>query len=299
MTEIRWQNLWNQSQANPYERVVFSLLLLNGLQLSQIANLADAQINLSDGWITTHDGRIYPLVSHSREALVALNNAEPVLSEEKLTAATKPYEPFEHEAHRRLAGAIWITDETLQLTLETTGSREIPLLPLRFTFPFSIAERLQPDAADEIAVRAQYVLQNAADWLVEQTLNEQVSLVRRIFGLLRQGSLIFLLTSTGVNGLNLIHNVLMGRLLSLADYSQLTLIITLQLLISLLPAAIQTVVARFSARYHAQKTTTLLQALHQQTGRFAWIAGAVVGGSVLMKSRHLYSGLKNTIPSNA
>lgn len=90
--------------------------------------------------------------------------------------------------------------------------------------------------------------------------------------------------STGVNGLNLIHNVLMGRLLSPADYSQLTFIITLQLLIGLLPMAVQTVVARFTARYHAQNEAVSLQAIYDKAKKLSLRLGVLVMLGMLILS---------------
>ncbi|QPC84962.1 hypothetical protein G4Y79_11505 [Phototrophicus methaneseepsis] len=284
MSEKTWRQRWQQAQSDPYHYAVMALLLLNGLQIYQIEDLAQAQVDLDSGWLRTTDNHTFPLSSYTRDALAALYESETALSNERILEAVRAVEPLIDEAHRRLAGAIWITDEELQLTLETTGSTDIPILPLRFTFPFSISERLEIGETSEIAQQAQHTLQSAADWLVEQTLAANVPLPQRILGLLRQGSLVFLVASTGVSGLNLIHNVLMGRLLSPADYSQLTFIITLQLLIGLLPTALQTVAARFTARYQAHNEESLLTVLYHQIGRFSWIIGLVVGVIMLILS---------------
>ncbi len=281
MDESVWQQHWEQSDS--YHHAVVALMLLNGLDVAQIRSLQSAQIDLDGGWLTTTDGRTYPLTTYARDALAALLKEGTLLSA-RLVAAVDALMPLEHDAHRRLAGAFWITDPELQLTLETTGSTELPILPLHYIFPFSIAERLQQGETSDTAARAREVLQTAATWLVEQTLTAHVPLSFRILGLLRQGSLVFLVTSTGVSGLNLVHNVLMGRLLSPADYSQLTFIITLQLLVGLLPTTMQIVIARFTARYHAQQDGTLLDVLRREIGRFGWLAGLVTGVVMLLLS---------------
>ena len=201
-----------------------------------------------------------------------------------LAAAAQTLQPLEAAAHSRLAGAIWLTDEENKLILEMAGASDAPILPLRFTFPFSIVGELQPNEVSPVAVRSREVLNRAADWLVTETLTPPASLPQRMMGLLRQGSFIFLIVSTGVSGLNLIHNVLMGRLLSPADYSQLTLLITLQLLIGLLPATLQTVVARFGARYHARHDETTLRELLRQARRFSGIAGVAITVGMLVLS---------------
>lgn len=283
MTDIQWLQLWQQSQSDSVQHAALTLLLLNGLSATQIEHFLASSVDLEDGWITTYDGQTLPLVRYARDAL-AVVSADGACRPERWAEAARDLAPLQAEAQRRLSGAVWITDDALRLTLETTGSPETPIVPLPVTFPFSVAERLQPGEASEVAQQARDVLQAAADWLVTQTLTPRVSLVQRSLGLLRQGSLVFLVASTGVSGLNLIHNVLMGRLLSPADYSQLTFIITLQLLIGLLPAAMQTVVARFSARYSAQSEEHTLAALHRLMGRFGWVVGGVVALIVLMVS---------------
>ncbi len=278
MGEYNWSLLWRQSQADPYARAAMTLLVLNGVPLDRIE---EARFDLESGWITTYDGSTYPLTTYALDALTAL---ETPFSPEKLTSAAAALCPLEAEALRRMAGAIWWTTEEGRLILETVGSRETPILPLRFTFPFSIAQRLQPGEESPVALRSRQVLQTAADWLVAETLTVRPFSLQRVWGILRQGRIVFLVATTGVSGLNLLHNVLMGRLLSPADYSQLTLIITLQLLIGLLPAAVQTVTARFSARYVAQGEAALLGALLHQVGRMSLLLGGGLGLAALAMS---------------
>ncbi len=284
MVYKNWQQLWQESLTNPYKRVVFTLLLLNGLNIAQIETLSNAKIDLSGGWITTDDSHSFPLVSYASNALQSILDTNQSLSPTELSQAIEEFRALESEAHQRLAGAIWFTDTEHQLTLEITNSSETPILPLRYVFPFSITSQLQADEQSEIAVQARETLQVASDWLYEQTLATEIFLFGRIIRLLRKGNLVFMLVSTGVNGLNLIHNVLMGRLLSPADYSQLTFIITLQLLIGLLPTVLQTIVARFSARYHAQDEISLMDALYQRIGRIGWIVGILIGLVLLILS---------------
>lgn len=266
------ETTWQQAQSDPYQNLVVCLLLLNGLTIRQIEGLPEASLDMAAGWLTTADGLTFPLVRQSMGALTGFDKSPP-LENTRLQEACRQFAPLESAAHRRLSGALWITNDELQVMLETTGSTETPILPLRFTFPFSIMDRLQPYERSTVAESAREVLQAAADWLVEQMLTPQRSLFQRLSGVLRQGSLVFLIASTGVSGLNLVHNVLMGRLLSPADYSQLTFIITLQLLLGLLPTAIQTVSARFTARYIAQDERSRLSILKATIGRFSWRVG--------------------------
>ncbi|MCU0464504.1 MAG: hypothetical protein MUF38_08015 [Anaerolineae bacterium] len=292
MSEQHWQRLFHQSQTDSYARVAVTLLLLNGVQVTDIAALAQADIDLEHGWLTTQTGRTYPLVSYAWDALAALLEAEPIISTTRMEAAASVLTHDETQAHRLLAGAIWVTDETLAMTLETSANSEMPILSLRFTFPFSIADRLQAREISAVSAQARHVLQSAADWLVEQMLTPKVHRLLRVARLLRQGSLVFLLSSTVVNGLNLIHNIFMGRLLSPADYSQLTLIITLQLLIGLFPSALQTVTARFAARYQARDESMLLHRLYQHTGRLGWGIGGAFAVLILLLSPLLVTAFK-------
>lgn len=276
MSDKKWLDQWQQSQYDPYHRVVLSLVLFNGLSCSQVETLPTAVIDYEFLWLTTSDGDTYPLVSHTAEALKSLYHVSSVLDVERLQDVIDIYRPLEAESHRLLSGAVWITDDSLQLALETTGSRDIPILPLRFTFPFSIVGRLQPGETTDTAIQARQILQTAADWLAEQLFTTNLTLWQRLSGLLRQGSIIFLIASTGVNGLNLLHNVLMGRLLSPGDYGQLTFIITLQLLIGLIPIVLQTVMARFTARYQANDDLSRFMLMRQWLGRIGWRIGWIL-----------------------
>ncbi|MEZ4667037.1 MAG: oligosaccharide flippase family protein [Anaerolineae bacterium] len=275
MKDRNWQSIWQQAQMAPYQRAILCLMLLNGMDIKQIVTLPNATVDLDSGWLKTSDGLTFPLVRQSVEALTALyiHVAEP--DSEHISAACREFAMLETDAHRRLSGALWITNDELRVMLETTRSTETPILPLRFTFPFSIMDRLQPYERSVVAENARNVLQAGADWLVEHSLTSQRSSLHRLFRVLRQGSLIFLVASMGVSGLNLVHNVLMGRLLSPADYSQLTFVITLQLLIGLLPSGIQTVAARFTARYQAHDEISHLRTFIKTIGRFGWLAGAI------------------------
>jgi len=293
-----WHKLFQQSQSHPYQRLVSCLLLLNGVTLHEIETLDAATIDIDAGWLTTPDNRTYPLVTQNIEAL---QTVEFPLDSTQLRDVCEMFTPHEAAAHRRLSGALWITNDELQIMMETTGSIETPVLPLRFTFPLSIVDLLQPYEQSQVADSARDTLQAAADWLTVHVLTPQQSLIQKITGILRQGSLVFLIASTGVSGLNLVHNVLMGRLLSPADYSQLTFIITLQLLIGLLPSAIQTVAARFTARYQAQHEGASLSLLKARIGRFSWQVGvfaAVVlfALSPLLTSLFQLNGVSLLIP---
>lgn len=279
-----WQRHWQHAQSNPLERAMIALMLLNGLDVDDLRQLDQSHIDVDQGWIRTASGKTYPLVSYARDALRDYLENTGALAVTADSGFFDQLAAIEEEAHRLLAGAIWFTNDELQTMLQTIGGYDIPIMPLRYTFPFSIVGRMALGEQSEIAIKARSDLQRAADWLIDQTLTPKQSYVQRLVGLLRQGSLIFMLTSTLVSGLNLIHNILMGRLLSPADYSQLTFIVTLQLLLGMLPTILQTVVSRFVARYQANKERNLLAILTQQAGRLGWLSGFAIAAIVMLLS---------------
>jgi O-antigen/teichoic acid export membrane protein len=280
MAPVNWHEIWQHSSGNPLIAAAFALLTLNGLSLKQIQALEVGQIDYQTGWLMTSDGLRYPLVSQAAQLLAVLPDVPRPFATSEAEAALREFAPLESAAHRRLAGAIWYTSDEGRALMEFAEISEAPILPLRFMFPFSIAERLAQSPEPDMLTTSHQVLQSAADWLFEESFAPRRSISTRVLNALQDGRSVFVVVSLGVSALNLLHNIIMGRLLTPADYGQLTLIITLQLLIGLLPSALQTVVARFTARYHAQDNLALLMALRTAARRIAWgsgIALAVAG----------------------
>lgn len=273
-----WKAAWAATTDHPEDRAILSLLALNGLAHATIARITPDQVDVDAGWLFTSDGAAYPLLEQSLGPLRDPSfGAGGWFAPHHISDFLAQYNLTEQDAHRRLAGAIWYTSEEGRVIREVSGSFDVPILPLRFTFPFSIFPKLDPVATPAMADQSRATLQTAADWLVLESLSPDVSLVQRAMGLLRQGQIVFLLSSTFVSGLNLLHNLLMGRLLIPSAYGQLTLLITLQLLIGLLPTAIQTVTARFSAGYAAHHDERLLMGLHQRGLRLArWVGAGIM-----------------------
>lgn len=250
---------------NPTERALL-LLILNGLSAANALALTPEQVDFERGWLLVGTDTI-PLTRQSADALRVL----PLTAAGGYFPADAPRLPLsEQDAHARLAGALWYTSEDGRLIRETGGfTLEVPILPLPYTYPFSVIARLHPDSLH--AAEAQATVQTAMDWLAVELLAEgRVSLVQRVRSALLTGRVIFLLISTGVNGLNFLYNLVIGRLLTPAEYSQITLLITIQLIISLLPSVIQTVSARFSATYAARGEDEALAALIQFGRRWSF-----------------------------
>jgi O-antigen/teichoic acid export membrane protein len=271
-----WQKLWINAQQDNYETAVLTLLFLNGISIKDILEINSVRLDIQSGWLESSSSNTYPLVIQSSDALRRLDSIDDERWVETVNQFLNTYPSLTSDANRILSGAIWATNTELQETLAMTGNLTAPILPLRFTFPFSITENLSYGEQSDTAIRARETLQVAADWLQTELDDQPISLIKRLMNILRQGSFVFVLASTAVNGLNLVHNVLMGRLLSPSDYSQLTFIITLQLLIGLFPTVLQTVVARFSARYSAQSNENFLQQLYQDSSRIGWLIGIAV-----------------------
>lgn len=253
--------------------LIQALILLNGLTTEQVQRLKPDDIHYEEGWISISGGAL-PLVDQTRAALNAfMAQSTEWFSPDDVPKALEQLHMNEVQAHRYLSGALWITSEDTQLITNTAGLTEAPILPLMYTFPFSIADRLQPDDTHDIAHASRATLQVAADWLERELLTPKLSLPKRITGALLEGKTIFLLANTGVNGINLLYNLVMARLLSPAAYSQLALIVTLQLLIGLLPSAWQTTAARYGAGYAARHETAALGQLKAFGRRYLSLIG--------------------------
>jgi len=292
MITQQWQDVWEKARHNDYEQAILTLLILNGISLNQLLAIDSAQVDLQAGWFRSETGHTFPLVAQSVDALKNLDHIDIIKWQASVNKISDEISVIEIEPDRLLAGALWMTNSELQLTLELTGNMNAPILPLRFVFPFSVTQKLSMGEASDIATKARETLQTAADWLQAELEQTPVSIIDRLLNIFRQGSLVFVLATTAVNGLNLVHNVLMGRLLSPSDYSQLTFIITLQLLVGMLPTVLQTVVARFSARYTAQTSDSLLHDLYKTASRSGWSIGGGLAIILMLLSPLIVSTFK-------
>lgn len=276
-----WRFIWQQATLNPTHQAIITLVLLNGLSIAQLKSLTSDAVDADNRYLLTPDGACYPLVAQAQDSLKNITAwGDTLFDATQIENLLTPH--LEADAQRFLAGALWLTSEDGLLIREMTQPRETPILPLRFTFPFSVVNKLTPTSPQ--FENCQKTLQVAADWLDDQLLAPKTTLFKRAFGVLKSGQMIFLISSTGVSALNLIHNLVMGKLLSPADYGQLTLIITLQLLIGLLPTAMQTTIARFSATYRATHQLGQFSALQQHATRLALIIGVGIGVMLLVLS---------------
>lgn len=277
-----WKNAWKAAQSEPRLYAILGLLSLNGLPPDSIQALRGEHIDFDRGWIHATTGT-YPLVDQLQEPLQHLKQSQSsapaamLFAEDEVVNTLQTFGIDPVDAERRLSGAIWLTSREGQDIMTLTNVGTEPILPLRFTFPFSIVEHLQPERDIDIAVASTSTLQTAADWLEKETILPPPALtVQRILNLLLQGTIVFALTNMAVNGVNFLHNLVMGRLLSPEDYGQLSLLITLQLFLSLIPLSLQTVVSRFGAGYVAHTKAGLLTHLLGMGRRIALGIGVVL-----------------------
>ncbi|MDM8531706.1 oligosaccharide flippase family protein [Anaerolineales bacterium HSG25] len=88
-----------------------------------------------------------------------------------------------------------------------------------------------------------------------------------------KGSALLFVSTTIVNIGNYLFNLVLGRWLGPSSFADLSLIITLLLVITLVTATLQTVVAKYAATYTVDKTLPRLVGLRDWLGKWAWGLG--------------------------
>lgn len=100
--------------------------------------------------------------------------------------------------------------------------------------------------------------------------------------LLMTSSALFFLSTTVVNSGNYLFNLILGRWLGPALFADVSIIITLFLLLTFITAGFQQTAAKFAAVYSADHDTARLQALRRWLNRRSWAIGLlcllIVGG---------------------
>lgn len=92
------------------------------------------------------------------------------------------------------------------------------------------------------------------------------------------GSLLLLISMTVVNGGNYFFNLILGRWLGPAAFAEVSLIVTLMLVITLITATLQTVAAKFAAIHAADEDDPAMATLRMWLGRWSWLVGLVFAG---------------------
>lgn len=98
------------------------------------------------------------------------------------------------------------------------------------------------------------------------------------------GGAILLISMTVVNAGNYLFNLVLGRWLGPAAFADLSLIVTLMLMVTFITVTFQLTAAKISAAYHAEGDTVQLEAFRQWFGKLAWVIGGVAGAIVALGS---------------
>ena len=109
-------------------------------------------------------------------------------------------------------------------------------------------------------------------------MKEKIAALRERFdeGNLLSGSAMLLVSMTIVNAGNYLFNLILGRWLGPADFADLSLIVTLLLMVTFVTVTLQLTAAKFAATYVADNTPELTRSLRRSMGRIAWGGGTVL-----------------------
>jgi O-antigen/teichoic acid export membrane protein len=108
------------------------------------------------------------------------------------------------------------------------------------------------------------------------------------------GSMIMLLASAGVSGVNFVYNMVMARLLGPTDFGHITVTVTLLMFASAITLAFQLVCAKFVARNESMAgKKTVIRDLHKKS----WLVSTLVAVALVLSSRALTGYLNLPRPS--
>ena len=112
-------------------------------------------------------------------------------------------------------------------------------------------------------------------------LKDKIQALKDKFGgALLSGSVIMLVSTTVVNAGNYLYNLILGRWLGPADFSDLSLIVTLMLMVTFVTVTLQMTAAKFAAAYSADDADNSEQmgiALRRWLNKWAWRLGIGIG----------------------
>lgn len=94
------------------------------------------------------------------------------------------------------------------------------------------------------------------------------------------GSAMLLISMTIVNAGNYLFNLILGRWLGRAAFADLSLMVTLMLMVTFFTATLQLTAAKFAATHLAEERPEATVALRRWMGRSAWIGGVVAAAIV-------------------
>jgi O-antigen/teichoic acid export membrane protein len=106
--------------------------------------------------------------------------------------------------------------------------------------------------------------------------NKQSPLTRIVGSALFRGSALLFVSTTIVNAGNYLANLLLGRLLGPAAFADLSLVVTLILVMSFISASLTQTTAKFAAINTARNDPTRIASLRRWLAQRAWTIGALV-----------------------
>ena len=89
------------------------------------------------------------------------------------------------------------------------------------------------------------------------------------------GATVLFISMTFVNAGNYLYNLILGRWLGPAAFADLSLIVTLMLMVTFITATFQLTTAKFAAGFSAENSPEQISAMRDWLGRIAWIGGVV------------------------
>lgn len=110
---------------------------------------------------------------------------------------------------------------------------------------------------------------------------------------LLSGSAILLLSTTIVNAGNYAFNLVLGRWLGPVAFADLSLIVTLMLIVTFVTVTFQMSAAKFTASYVASQQIDNIANLRAWMGRLAWLGG-ILGGAIIAFGASLWQSFFNT-----
>lgn len=103
------------------------------------------------------------------------------------------------------------------------------------------------------------------------------------------GATVLFISMTVVNAGNYLYNLILGRWLGPVAFADLSLIVTLMLMVTFVTATFQLTTAKFAASYSAENSPSSITAMRDWLGKLAWGGGVVAmliiaGGASLWQS---------------
>jgi O-antigen/teichoic acid export membrane protein len=123
----------------------------------------------------------------------------------------------------------------------------------------------------------------------EPTSNSLLTRLRGLLGGAVGGGAMLMISMTVVNGGNYLYNLVLGRMLGPAAFSDLSLMVTLMLMVTFVTVTLQMVAAKFAAGHTADDAPEATAALRRDLGRFSGLAGlalaiVLAGGAPIWRS---------------